>query len=474
MKNLLFPTVLAACAGLIPGSGDLLAQEATLRVGDPAPALDVEHWVKGNPVTSFQPGQCYVVEFWATWCPPCKDSMPHLTELQKELGDKIVIIGLSDEKLDVVSKFLAEPKWAERTQYTLGTDPDRSVYKDYMEAAKQRGIPTSFLVNGEGKIEWIGHPAGMDRPLKKMVGMEVGEDDADGGVMIDMDMAKLMEEKWESTEAAKPWMDKAVAALRKEGTKYQFEQSTAVMAGMPGSDAEKLPLARKGTAVNGGAIGMGIRSVVEMDIPMMPEPMQTTTNIVLANGNYFVESESQMSMAPPGMHVISEKEAKELQAEFSKFPQPPTMSAFFDPNPLYADPAGTLEEFYNLCALDVAEETEERVVLRGKGSALLAMMSSMGEGGEPSNPQVEFVVDKKSGRPLELIVGGGEEPEFAMSFSNFATADEVDLAALMLDVEVDKLPKLADAIREQMEMMMQMSEQGPPEEGDGFDGELEF
>jgi len=236
MKNLLIPAVLTASAGLFPGSSDLYAQEATLRVGDNAPALDVEHWIKGDPVPSFQPGQCYVVEFWATWCPPCKDSMPHLSKLQEELGDKIVIIGLSDESLDVAKTFLDQPKWAERTQYTLGTDPDRSVYKEYMDAAKQRGIPTSFLVNGEGKIEWIGHPTMMDRPLKKMVGIEVSGDDpeSDSSMGMELNMDALMGGDWKSTDAAKPWMDQAVASLQKEGMKYSFKQGRTLSNLPPG------------------------------------------------------------------------------------------------------------------------------------------------------------------------------------------------------------------------------------------------
>jgi thiol-disulfide isomerase/thioredoxin len=474
MKNLLFPAVLAASAGLFPGSSDLYAQEATLRVGDNAPVLDVEHWIKGDPVTSFEPGQCYVVEFWATWCPPCKDSMPHLTKLQKELGEQVVIIGLSDESLDVAKTFLDQPEWAERTQYTLGTDPDRSVFKEYMDAAKQRGIPTSFLVNGEGKIEWIGHPTMMDRPLKKMLGMEVSADEPSPEMGMDIDMEAMMGKDWKSTEAAQPWMDKAVKSLQKEGMKYSFKQETTIKAGMSQDDIQEIPLIRQGSVVNGGALGTRIDSVTEMDLPMMPEPMQTTTEIVLANGDYIVNSESQMSMAPPGMHIISEKEAVDLQKEFSEFPQPPTMAPLFDPNPVYANPAGNLDQLFDMCSLDLASETDTRVVLRGEGSPMLAMMSSMGGGGQPSNPAVELVLDKKSGHPLELTVGSGEKPEFTMTFSKFAQVDEADLAGLVLDVDKQKLPKLADAIREQMEMMMQGGPDGPSGSED-FDGaEVEF
>ena len=150
------------------------------------------------------------------------------------------------------------------------------------------------------------------------------------------------------------------------------------------------------------------------------------------------------------------------------------MAPLFDPNPVYANPAGNLDQLFDMCSLDLASETDTRVVLRGEGSPMLAMMSSMGGGGQPSNPAVELVLDKKSGHPLELTVGSGEKPEFTMTFSKFAQVDEADLAGLVLDVDKQKLPKLADAIREQMEMMMQGGPDGPSGSED-FDGaEVEF
>src|SRR5687767_2256695 len=72
----------------------LLAQDLTL--GSKAPALSVEEWMKGTAVTTFQPGEIYVVEFWATWCPPCLTSIPHLTELQaKYAKNKVHILGIA-------------------------------------------------------------------------------------------------------------------------------------------------------------------------------------------------------------------------------------------------------------------------------------------------------------------------------------------------------------------------------------------
>ena len=462
MKFLIFPALLAM-ASILP------AQSATLKVGDPAPALDVEHWLKGDAVTTFQPGQCYVVEFWATWCPPCKDSMPHLSDLQDELGDKIVIIGLSDEEHGVAKKFLDDPAWAAKTRYTLGTDPDHSVYGAYMDAANQKGIPTSFLVNGEGIIAWIGHPAGMNRPLGKMLGVEIKEQKSKAQ---GMEFKMPPEKDWKSSAAAQAWMDKAVQALNKAGTKWDFKQTTSVMAGSMGGDMQELPLLRTGTVERAGELGSRVDAKVIMDMPMMPEPMESTSMVVLHQGVFYAKGESPMSMQAPQLRSITQAEAVELTTEFSDRPSQPTMAAFFDPNPIYADPTGSLEGIFQMCGLELAEETDEHVVLRGPGSVMLSMMSGAGDG-MPEEPQVEITIDKKNNRPLILTVGDPKKPAYSMSFSNYTKVEEPDLERFVLNVEKRELPSLADMIREQMEMMHSMSSEGGGG-GGGFSDDDEF
>jgi thiol-disulfide isomerase/thioredoxin len=163
---------------------EVQAAEA-LTIGSNAPPLNVEHWIqdgggKFKPVTKFEPGKVYVIEFWATWCGPCVASMPHLAELQKEYADKgVQIVSVSDEDLETVEGFLERPvRGAEGGAKTyrdltkawcLTTDPDGSTYKDYMTAAGQNGIPTSFVVGKDSKIEWIGHPMQLDEVLAQVV-----------------------------------------------------------------------------------------------------------------------------------------------------------------------------------------------------------------------------------------------------------------------------------------------------------------
>jgi thiol-disulfide isomerase/thioredoxin len=68
--------------------------------------------------------QTYVVEFWATWCGPCRVSIPHLTELQKKFKTQgVTFIGVSDETEDKVKPFV--DKMGDKMDYTVAVDDER-------------------------------------------------------------------------------------------------------------------------------------------------------------------------------------------------------------------------------------------------------------------------------------------------------------------------------------------------------------
>src|SRR5262245_56325780 len=131
---------------------------ARLSIGDKAPALSIEKWIKGEPVKAFEKDKVYVVEFWATWCPPCVKSFPHLTELQKKLKDKgVTIVGVTSDdpnnSLSAVESMVTK-FGDEKMGYTIAWDKGRETSRAYMEAARRGGIPCAFVVDKEGLLAW--------------------------------------------------------------------------------------------------------------------------------------------------------------------------------------------------------------------------------------------------------------------------------------------------------------------------------
>jgi thiol-disulfide isomerase/thioredoxin len=141
------------------------------QLGDAAAPLQISDWVKGKKVdlVAEKGKKIFVVEFWATWCGPCRASIPHLTELQKKFKDKdVVFIGVSDEETPTVKKFV--DKMGDKMDYTVVVDKDRKTSEAYMTAFKQNGIPHAFIVDKEGRIAWHGHPMGdLEKSLDQII-----------------------------------------------------------------------------------------------------------------------------------------------------------------------------------------------------------------------------------------------------------------------------------------------------------------
>ncbi len=169
-------SIFAVIIALFFLASGLIQAQVTLKAGDPAPAIKHSKWFKGTPVNAFEKGKIYVVEFWATWCGPCKQSIPHLTELAHKYKDKVTIIGMDgserpkpgEDANKLVEDFLKE--MGDKMDYNVAMDtPDKFMMNNWMTAAAQFGIPTAFIVDKETKIAWIGHPMSMDEPLAQIV-----------------------------------------------------------------------------------------------------------------------------------------------------------------------------------------------------------------------------------------------------------------------------------------------------------------
>lgn len=199
--------------------------DGSISIGDAAPPLSIKTWVKGNPVAGFEPGKVYVVEFWATWCGPCKTSIPHLTELAKKNTDVTFIgVGIWEDNPDQrVEKFVAE--MGSKMDYTVGYSGNKDgMAVTWMQAAGQNGIPSSFIIKDQ-KIMWIGHPMSMDKPLaeikagtfdmakaKKEMDEQVAKDKVRGEINRELSAIRKMYDSGQTKEAK--------AKLKEVTTKY--------------------------------------------------------------------------------------------------------------------------------------------------------------------------------------------------------------------------------------------------------------
>jgi thiol-disulfide isomerase/thioredoxin len=121
-------------------------------VGDAAPEISANKWVNlKEPATlAGLRGKVVLVEFWATWCGPCIQAIPHLNELhEKNAGKKFQLLSFVVEGHKTMDKFLARTP----VKYPIGLESGS------LDAYGITGIPHAFVIDQAGKIVWHGHSA---------------------------------------------------------------------------------------------------------------------------------------------------------------------------------------------------------------------------------------------------------------------------------------------------------------------------
>jgi peroxiredoxin len=106
-------------------------------------------------------GRVVLLNFWATWCPPCRREMPDMQKLHDRFGEKLVVLAVSDEELSVVSKFLDKQKYT----FPVALDTGRKVNG----AFGIQGIPKSFVFDKEGKLVGQAEDARSERQFLEML-----------------------------------------------------------------------------------------------------------------------------------------------------------------------------------------------------------------------------------------------------------------------------------------------------------------
>ncbi len=104
-------------------AGTAIAQyneHPTLKIRDPAPAIKVQTWFRGQPITQLEKGKVYVLDFWATWCGGCIESFPHISGIAAKYKDRVSFTSIDtkediDGKVHAVEKVTGHQDWRQLT-----------------------------------------------------------------------------------------------------------------------------------------------------------------------------------------------------------------------------------------------------------------------------------------------------------------------------------------------------------------------
>jgi len=142
--------------------------------GHEAPGFELKN-LEGETVSLREHrGRIVVIDFWATWCPPCLTSIPEIVEVQEKYRDRgVTILGISvDPPGDLSEDDLRAFRRKMKMNYPILRADDR-VVMDYFEGTgKQVVIPTLFVVDKEGKIreKLVGfRPGKLEETLQKLL-----------------------------------------------------------------------------------------------------------------------------------------------------------------------------------------------------------------------------------------------------------------------------------------------------------------
>lgn len=134
---------------------------AQLLTGSKVPKISVTAWLSKDGKEPDLKGKFIVAEFWATWCVPCLEALPHLNELQRNFAkaDNLIFLSITDENIMKINTITKRFKF---NSYIVS-----DTTKKTSDSFQIKYLPTTFLIDDSGMIKWVGMPRDLNKELLK-------------------------------------------------------------------------------------------------------------------------------------------------------------------------------------------------------------------------------------------------------------------------------------------------------------------
>ncbi|MGN7986070.1 TlpA family protein disulfide reductase [Pedobacter sp. 22226] len=132
---------------------------AQLKIGQDAPEIVITDWLKNVPKSKGFSGKFIIIDFWATWCAPCLETVPHFNQIVKEnrSNSDLIFLSLTEEKVSKVIPMLKRIPFSS----IVVTDTSRQTYDNFMANA----IPFCVVIDNRNKIRWFGHSGSINSKI---------------------------------------------------------------------------------------------------------------------------------------------------------------------------------------------------------------------------------------------------------------------------------------------------------------------